>query len=80
MTIRDKLIHTLRLAGRDWYHADEKRTVEEALADAILAEFDVTKNKCKHPVHILRQINWDIYDTRWEIYECDDCGARGIVP
>lgn len=39
--MRDRLIHTLRLARGDWYRYRDKTSLEEALADTILAEFAV---------------------------------------
>lgn len=39
--MRDQLIHSLRLARGDWYRNWDRRSLEEFLADAILAEFVV---------------------------------------
>lgn len=45
--MRDRLIHLLRLARGRWYQYRDKPSLEEALADAILAAF-VAMDRAEH--------------------------------
>ena len=69
MSIRDKLIHTLQQARRDWARQEVTSSLRGFEVDAILAEFDVTEKKCEHP----RKRMFGVYFT------CEDCGKRGTL-